>query len=224
MDTYPKHCWIFLALTVRNCAISDLRDTITAMNRGWHRLLNRKDWPADGWIRAVEVTRGEDGSAHPHFHCLLMVPPSYFGKDHVPIREWVQRWRESMRLDYDPVCDIRVIKPKVKDAVAVADGSVVDLGAALRHAIAELAKYQAKASDLLEGGPEWLAQYIAQIHGTKIITSGGALRGILAKMEKEGGNLVHVDGDKEEGDSGEAWLAFYWHRPRRKYARKIRRS
>ncbi|MDI5424891.1 ROK family protein, partial [Salmonella enterica subsp. enterica serovar Kentucky] len=37
-----------------------------------------------GWIRTTEVTRGRDGSAHPHFHTLMMVPPSMLsGRDYV---------------------------------------------------------------------------------------------------------------------------------------------
>ncbi|MDI4746156.1 protein rep, partial [Salmonella enterica subsp. enterica serovar Kentucky] len=38
---------------------------------------DRKEFkPVQGWIRTTEVTRGRDGSAHPHFHTLMMVPPS----------------------------------------------------------------------------------------------------------------------------------------------------
>ncbi|MDI5568725.1 protein rep, partial [Salmonella enterica subsp. enterica serovar Kentucky] len=43
------------------------------------RMKDRKEFkPVQGWIRTTEVTRGRDGSAHPHFHTLMMVPPSMF--------------------------------------------------------------------------------------------------------------------------------------------------
>ncbi|MDK7192887.1 protein rep, partial [Bifidobacterium sp. UMB1197] len=71
---YPSSRWLFLTLAVRNCAIDDLGETLTAMNSAFQRLKDRKEFaPVQGWIRATEVTRGKDGSAHPHFHCLLMV-------------------------------------------------------------------------------------------------------------------------------------------------------
>ena len=31
-----------------------------------------------GWIRTAKVMRSEDGSAHPHYHALLMVPGHFF--------------------------------------------------------------------------------------------------------------------------------------------------
>ena len=74
-EQFPTHRWIFLTLTVKNCATDELRSTIQTMNTAWKRLIQRKDWPAEGFVRATEVTRGQDGSAHPHFHCLLMVKP-----------------------------------------------------------------------------------------------------------------------------------------------------
>ncbi|MDI5829464.1 protein rep, partial [Salmonella enterica subsp. enterica serovar Kentucky] len=42
-----------------------------------------------------EVTRGRDGSAHPHFHTLMMVPPSMLsGRDYVKQYRWVELWRD----------------------------------------------------------------------------------------------------------------------------------
>ena len=100
LEQHPSARFAMLTLTVRNCHISELRQTITAMNGGWKRLIKRKDWPALGWIRAVEVTRGKDGSAHPHFHTLLMLPSTYFrGDKYVKTEERARRWREAARLD-----------------------------------------------------------------------------------------------------------------------------
>ncbi|PQN27542.1 replication protein, partial [Shigella boydii] len=40
--------------------------------------------PVQGWIRTTEVTRSSDGSAHPHFHTLMMAPPGMLnGKSYV---------------------------------------------------------------------------------------------------------------------------------------------
>jgi plasmid rolling circle replication initiator protein Rep len=110
VEAYPKHRWLFLTLTLKNSPITELKPTLTTMNRAFQRLSQRKAWPAEGWLRSTEVTRGRDGSAHPHFHCLLMVKPSYFGKGYINQAEWVELWRHAMRLDYDPILDCRAMK------------------------------------------------------------------------------------------------------------------
>lgn len=231
LEQHPTARFLFLTLTVRNCDLSDLRETIQAMNKGWKRLIQRKDWPALGWIRATEVTRGKDGSAHPHFHSTLMVPASYFsGKGYVPTREWVRRWRDAMRLDYDPVCDVRVIHPK-KASKEISKGgttaaSVVDQQmAALYSAIAETAKYPIKSADLLQGGPEWLARYIEQVHALKFLTSGGAFKGIMQDLRTLGAadeDLTHYgqDGKPKQRVSPENLLAFHFRKPLNAYGRK----
>ena len=39
---YPKHRFIFLTLTVRNCLLTELRSTLTEMSSAWNRLIGRK--------------------------------------------------------------------------------------------------------------------------------------------------------------------------------------
>ena len=110
---HPQMRYLLLTLTVRNCSILQLRETITEMNRAWDRLTKRKSWPALGFVRSLEITRGKDGSAHPHFHCLLAVPPSYFGRNYLSTAKWASMWADALRVDYTPICDVRIIKPKV---------------------------------------------------------------------------------------------------------------
>ncbi|MCY0873283.1 MAG: protein rep [Acidithiobacillus caldus] len=213
---YPNARFAMLTLTVRNCSVSDLRQTILAMNKGWKRLLLRDEWPALGWIRAVEVTRGEDGSAHPHFHALLMLPPGYFGRKYLSTRAWVRLWRESMRLDYDPVCDVRMVRAKVPTAPDSAAPVT-----ALRSSVAEVVKYATKAADLLAGGPDWLAEYAAQVRGLKFLTSGGVLKGVLKACESKDEDLVHIRDESEAGDEdAREKLRFDWRRKHGRYARK----
>ena len=108
---YPKHRFIFLTLTARNCPLTELRQRLAEMSKAWERLSKRKQFPADGWLRNVEVTRGKDDYAHPHYHALLMVKPSYFGGDYyLSQKKWTALWRQSMRLDYDPIVHVQVIK------------------------------------------------------------------------------------------------------------------
>ncbi len=109
---YPKHKFIFLTLTVRNCPLTELRSTLKTMSYAWVKLTMRKQFPAKGWLRNVEVTRGQDDYAHPHYHALLMVPTTYFRGDHyLSQKKWTELWRSCMRLDYDPIVHVQAIKP-----------------------------------------------------------------------------------------------------------------
>ena len=112
---HPTARWLFLTLTVPNCEYKDLRATVKAMNAGWKRLIERKDWPAIGWLRTVEVTREQvrHGYAHPHFHALLMVPAGYFSRGYVTQSAWLDRWQNAMRDDTIQVVDVRAVKPKI---------------------------------------------------------------------------------------------------------------
>ena len=108
---YPKHHFIFLTLTVRNCPLTELRSTLSQMSKAWNRLAGRKQFIADGWLRNVEVTRADNDYAHPHYHALLMVPSSYFnGNYYLSQKKWTELWRESMRLDYEPIVHVQKVK------------------------------------------------------------------------------------------------------------------
>ncbi len=221
LEQYPTARWAMLTLTVRNPSVSDLRETIQAMNKGWHRLIERKAWPALGWIRATEVTRAKDGAAHPHFHCLMLVPASYFGKGYIPTREWVQIWRQAMRLDYDPVCDIRQVKAKHGRELPDSAAEAAMIDAVRGGGVKEVLKYATKTTDLLSGGPEWLADYVAQVHCLKFVASGGVLKGILKETPGRKENLVNVGNGSEESAAANApKLRFDWQSDKGRYARK----
>ena len=109
---HPEWRYVLLTLTVQNCPVLDLRKTVQAMNAAWKRLTERKAWPADAFVRSLEITRAKDGQAHPHFHCLLALPPSYFGRNYLSTAKWALLWQQALRIDYTPRCDVRVVKPK----------------------------------------------------------------------------------------------------------------
>jgi plasmid rolling circle replication initiator protein Rep len=56
-DQHPKHRWLFLTLTVKNCLMQDLKQTIKHLNESFNRLSKLADFPFEGYIKAVEVTR-----------------------------------------------------------------------------------------------------------------------------------------------------------------------
>lgn len=180
---HPKLRWVFVTLTVRNCPVEQLRDTLQAINDGWSRLTKQARWPAQGFVKGVEVTRGADGSAHPHIHALLAVRPSYFSHSYIPQKDWQEMWRMAMRLDYAPVVDIRAVKPGQ---------------AALRDALRETLKYTVKPQDLTTDR-EWFLSVSDALHKTRAISTGGIIKPYL--KEDDDTDLIHTDEAIGEGDN-----------------------
>ena len=56
---YPTHRWVFLTLTVRNCDLVDLRDTLKDMNASWKRMSETVAFKGvlQGLLEQQEVTR-----------------------------------------------------------------------------------------------------------------------------------------------------------------------
>lgn len=174
--------FVFLTLTVRNCPVEDLRSTLGGMREAWKRLALRKEFAiVKGWVRKTEVTQGKDGSAHPHYHVLLAVPPSYFSTGYIKTARWAEIWKDCLRVEYDSICDARAVR-RVEDVRK------------------EVLKYTTKASDLLGAGEEWLSVYIQQIHHLRFIDSGGILKGVFKEEEKKEDLIVTGEDASGEGD------------------------
>lgn len=217
MEEYPKSRFIFLTLTVKNCQLSELRETLTWMNKSWTLLTKRKEWPAQGWIRSVEVTRSHDDSAHPHFHCLLMVRPSYFTTGYLSQKRWSEIWQACLKVDYTPVVHIQVVKP----SKGVQEGQE---RAAMLTALCETLKYSVKPSDILKtdaqimADREWLIKITQQLHKTRAVATGGVLKEYMKDLEEEPENLINIDEDGiSEPDLQSPRVAFGWREKARRY-------
>jgi plasmid rolling circle replication initiator protein Rep len=199
IETYPTHRWLFLTLTQKNVPIGELRQTLQAMSKAFQRLSQLKAFPAVGWLRSTEVTKGRDGKAHPHFHCLLMVPPSYFsGRNYMKQSDWVEMWRKALRLDYDPVLDVQAVKQ----------------GSQPMDLVPELLKYCTKESDLVTDR-DWFLELTRQMQKLRSINTGGVLKEYLRELESEPEDLIGESDTPEAQDSGS--LYFGWKRREKKY-------
>lgn len=213
MAAHPKSRWLFLTLTVRNCPITELGDTLTAMNSAWRRLVKRPEFkPVLGWVRTTEVTRGKDGSAHPHFHALLMVPPSYFkGSNYVRQARWTELWQECLRVDYMPIVHVTTVKPR--------KGANCDAASMLRGAVAEVLKYSVKPADMT-GDDGWFLEMTRQTHKRRFVATGGVLKNVLRVEQETDDDLALTEGENDEAEEqNRARLAFNWRRADRRYKR-----
>lgn len=198
VEKYPTHRWLFLTITQENVPIAELRQTLVEMNKGFQRLIKRKAFPAVGWMRSTEVTRSKNGDAHQHYHCLLMVKPGYFNVGYMKQPEWSALWRDVMRLDYDPIIDIRAVRA----------------GTSPTALVPELAKYMTKESDLV-ADREWFLELTKQLHKMRAIATGGILKEYLRDMPEEPEDLIGSDGDGLDEDFGR--LLFGWRSQEKKY-------
>jgi plasmid rolling circle replication initiator protein Rep len=223
---YPKARWLFLTLTHKTCPVVELKDELQKMSKAWGRLIKKtvfKD--VIGWTRAVEVTRskGDETQAHPHYHCLLMVKPGYFGgSNYISQEEWCTAWGDVMRLDYVPVCDVRACRDKKGGKIV--SSSDVD---SMKSSVAEAIKYTVKTSDLLKEdefeNADWFFEYTRQIKGQKLLTSGGVLKGIFKDTFTDE-ELIHIEGknSEEEPTNPEDIAFFSYNKEKRRYRRKLK--
>jgi plasmid rolling circle replication initiator protein Rep len=204
----PNWSGLFLTLTVKNCQVEELRDTVKHMHESLGRLVKTKTWPTGHWLRRTEFTvkrefmpeqqarttatteslphlpGGRIQSVHPHLHCLLLVRPSYWGKDYVKQLQWQQEWQMAARLDYAPVIDVRRAKMKATDDNLT--------GVAPVSAVLEAAKYAAKATDLLALGAQ-LPELHRQIRGTRLFGVSRDLRRHISEAEVVADELLDKD-------------------------------
>lgn len=175
----PELTPVFLTLTVRNCKAGELGATLDIIFEGWRRLMNNKRMKRliPGWFRALEITYNEQADTyHPHIHAILLMPPSYFTtpKDYMTTEKWVATWRKAMRLDYDPICDIRAIGTE-----ASADDRA--------GAVAEVAKYTVKDGDYLKSDAvltdKLVEVFSTAVRGRRLYAFGGLMKEVAKRLK-----------------------------------------
>ena len=180
-----KSSAIFLTLTVRNCQICELRDTIKQMHSAFKRLTLIRGFPGRAWFRRTEVTVNKGlllggpllgSSLHPHIHALLLVRPSYWSRDYWPQLKWQKEWQMAARLDYAPIIDIRRAKSRLQSCASQRDMRIAP--------ILEAAKYTTKATDLLSLGG-LLPAFNSEMKHLRLYGVSGKLQEFIKTREPE---------------------------------------
>lgn len=111
--------------------------------------------------------------------------------------DWVEMWRSSMRLDYNPVMDVQAVKQ----------------GRQPMELVPEILKYCTKESDMVTDR-EWFLELTRQMFKMRSIATGGVLKSYLKEFESEPEDLIGADGLSEE-EYGR--LCFGWKKQEKKY-------
>ena len=200
----PKISAIFLTLTVKNCQVYELRDSIHHLHSSFKRLTLIRDFPVEAWFRRTEVTvsKGVDSggplfgsSVHPHIHALLLVRPSYWSRDYWSQLRWQQEWQMAARLDYTPVIDVRKARAKTNKDHENRDPNLAS--------ILEAAKYSTKATDLLDLG-NMLPSFHSEMKHLRLY---GVSRGLQKHIKSEDLIAKSLFDEQSSTESAESLMA-----------------
>lgn len=206
---YPTHRWLFLTLTAKNVPLGELRVQLRHMNRAWERLRHRRAFPGHGFVKTLEVTRSEIGEAHPHFHCLILVPASYFSHGYLSQEKWTELWKNCLGVDYTPIVNVKAVKSRKGE----------DRQTQTIKAVLETLKYGVKVQDLVADS-DWLAELTYQLKNARAVSVGGVLREFMSEAEPEDLTDESIDEEIIESD-GELW--FTWKTLKKRYVRSYDR-
>ena len=193
-----KTRFIFLTLTTKNVSNSyeSLSGSLDDMFSAFKRMAETLRFKTSilGYYRALEVSYNKKTNTfHPHFHILLAVEPSYFDtrlNKYIKQAEWSVMWQNALRVEYMPVCDVRIVKPNKKNTQTDHVGG----------AIAEIAKYAIKSADIYSLSDE--KQFISVIDtlnqslkNRRLVSWGGILKKIAHELilsDINTADLVHT--------------------------------
>lgn len=219
-----KFSYIFITLTVKNCRGEALSGSIDGLFAAVKRLYERKEikkaWR--GMVRNLEVTHNIDTKSkdydtyHPHFHIIAAVRPSYFNsRDYVSQKRLQTLWKECLRVDYEPIVDIRRVKGE-GDSEGNYDPA---------RAVAECSKYAAKAADYIIPD-DWdltvdtVRLLDAALDRRRLINYSGIFREVKYKLDlddSEDGDLVKVGDDTSDLGDDTYTETYWWYSGYRQY-------
>lgn len=192
--------YLFITLTQKNCSGSELVQEINKINKSFSLLVDKtkRVQPATkfkkmllGYIKSTEVTYNpKTKTYHPHLHCIFAVQGEYFNKEnYINKNSWRAIWADLLKVDYLPQVNVQAIKP-----------------ARQQKAVAELAKYPAKVSSILNLPQAQAVQVVMDLttlcYKRRFVAFGGIFKKTkaLLKMqdvEAENADLVGAGNIKE---------------------------
>ena len=214
----PKVRWLFLTLTVKNVYDGkELNESLSEMAKGFRNMMKYKKVAKNlvGFMRATEVTvNPKDNSYNQHMHVLLCVENTYFKntENYITQKQWTAFWKKAMKLNYDPVINMKAIKPKNKNKTDI------------QSAIDETAKYPVKDTDFMTENEKTNLQRLSDLekglHRKRLISYGGLLKKIHKEInldDAEDGDLIHADEEETEADKESYSLIAMWNWDRKNY-------
>lgn len=183
--------YLFITLTQKNCCGSELVQEINKINKSFSLLVDKtkRVQPATkfkkmllGYIKSTEVTYNpKTKTYHPHLHCIFAVQGEYFNKEnYINKNSWRAIWADLLKVDYLPQINVQAIKP-----------------ARQQKAVAELAKYPAKVSSILNLPQMQAVQVVMDLttlcYKRRFVAFGGIFKKTKALLKLQDIEAENVD-------------------------------
>lgn len=203
--------YIFLTLTCKNVSGENLKQEIKNILKAFKTMFDKNKRVKKiclGYFRGLEVTRNDNGTYHPHIHCIICVNKSYFtSRDYIKQKEWASIWQKYLKLDYIPIVHVEKATNSYKS-------------------VAELSKYSVKVKDIFLQSEEETDNNVLIIHSAlhrvRLVGMGGLFKEYHKKLnledaEGENADLVSIDGQTDDQILTDIVLRFGWNLGYRNY-------
>lgn len=209
---YPSSAFLFLTLTEENATFTTLKEELAKLNTSFYKLFQYQKVKRNllGYCRSTEITVNDiQRTFHQHAHVLLQVKSSYFknSANYISQREWSKLWQRARRLSYQPIINVKRVRPKVRFGQT-------SLSASAR----EVAKYQVKSADYLTNNQlrdkEVINALEHALAHTRQLSFGGNLKAIrhdLILDNDEHEDLISLGFDPATGNSVDQ-VSYSWNR------------
>ncbi len=206
--------YVFVTLTIRSCNGERLSSELTALSKAFN-LFNKRSRikkAFKGAFRTYEITYHPEHPSslqfHPHIHIIYAVNKTYFrSSSYIDHDELQAIWRECAGLNYDPLVDIRVVRP------TESENGDIDLGGA----VAEVATYSVKPSQLFENTDDDIDHAVwvlsSALAGRRMCSFTGVFKKVAAELELDDindGDLVNTDNEKLRTDVRHILIHYKW--------------
>lgn len=190
--------YLFITLTQKNCVGSELGTEFDKINIAFKKLVDKTKRVATatkfkqsmlGYIKSTEVTyNSKTNTYHPHLHVIFAVKEDYFNfksSNYISKNNWRVIWADLLGVDYLPQVNVQAIKSDRQE-----------------KAVAELAKYPAKITNILDLPQQQAVQVVADLtifcYKRRFVAFGGVLKKAksvlnLQDVEAENADLIGVE-------------------------------
>ena len=175
-----------LTLTIKNCYVDDLKETLKQLNRAWKRLTERIFFKSNilGFAKSIEVTYNEQWNTfHPHLHIILIFRNDtdlFFVEDYK--EQFRTLWQKALKLDYIPEIELQETYSKIegKDKII--------------NAFLEASKYSLKSTNALKIKNDMVFnQFVQAMQNFRFVSYGGIIKEARNKLK-----LIDEDYDDKE--------------------------
>lgn len=187
--------YIMITLTVENCALGKLRETLEDMSYAFKKMHQLKAWKNayEGYVKTVEVTFNDEMQTfHPHMHIICLTREGYFDKDegiYIPQKKLCEMWNKYFNQRH-MIVDVRKVRARDKEGIA--------------GAVAEISKYALKMSKAFQNDDEVvIAELITATDGVRMTSTGGKIKDV-AKMLK-----IDLENDDDYDEVGTNDITYY---------------